>query len=94
VVLAAVALGEMPNPNLLFFIKFCGSNHLIRSGLVRVIPKIYEINLVHDLKSRQIVQFLFIVILGYLNSLNKSGHCLQSCRGLQYLSRETKITLS
>ena len=47
VVLAVVALGEIPNPNPLLLIKFCGSNHLIRGGLVEVIPEILKINLVH-----------------------------------------------
>jgi len=44
IVLATVALGEMPNPNLLLWIKFCGSNHWIRRGSVGVIPEILEIN--------------------------------------------------
>ena len=50
--LAAVALGDMLNPNN-FLDQLCGSNHLIRS-LVGVIS---EINLVHDVKSHQTVQF-------------------------------------
>lgn len=41
VVLAVVAIGEMPNLNPLLLIRFYGSNHLIRSGLlVGVILKI------------------------------------------------------
>jgi hypothetical protein len=62
VVVGIIALGEMSNSNPLLWIKFYGSNHLIRGGLVGVIPKI---NFVFVLKSRQIVQFLFIVILGH-----------------------------
>jgi len=44
IVLAVVVLGEISNYNPLLSIKFCGSNNLIRKGLVRVIP---ELNLVH-----------------------------------------------
>jgi hypothetical protein len=47
-VLAVAALSEMPNPNPIFSVKFCWSNHLIRRGLVGVIPKI---NRVHVVKS-------------------------------------------
>ena len=68
-VLAVVVLGEMPDYNSVLSIKFCGLNHLIRKGLVGVIP---EINLVHVLKSyRQTVQFLFIIVFRYPNGLNK-----------------------
>ena len=44
IVLAVVVLGEISKYNPLLSIKFCGSNNLIRKGLVRVIP---ELNLVH-----------------------------------------------
>ena len=39
-VLAVVVLGEMPDYNPVLSIKFCGLNHLIRKGLMGVIPKI------------------------------------------------------
>ena len=68
-----VALGEIPNPNPLLWIKFCGTNRLFRRGLVGVIP---EIDLVYVLKSRQTVQFLFIIFLGNLKGLNKNFHYL------------------
>ena len=45
--LAVVTLGEKPNMNPLLLVMFCGSNHLIRRGLVGVI---LEITLVHILK--------------------------------------------
>jgi hypothetical protein len=79
-ILAVVALVEMSNPNTLLLIKFCGSNHLIRGYLVGVIPEILKINLIHDLKFRQTMLFLFIVILGHLNGLNKFCYCGQSCK--------------
>jgi hypothetical protein len=44
VVLTAIALGEMPNPNPLIWIKFSGSNCWIRRGIVGVISEIVEIN--------------------------------------------------
>lgn len=44
-----VALDKMLNPNSLSWIKFCGSNHLIRRGLVVVIPKILEINVIENI---------------------------------------------
>jgi hypothetical protein len=49
VILDAVVLGEMLNPNPLIWIKFCGSNHLVEKGLVGVIP---EIHLAHVLEFR------------------------------------------
>lgn len=44
VVLATVALDEVPNTNSIMWIKFFGLNLLIRRGLVEVIPKILKIN--------------------------------------------------
>ena len=38
--LAVVALSEISNPNPLIWIKFCGSNHLFRRGLVGANPEI------------------------------------------------------
>jgi hypothetical protein len=66
-----VALGEIPNPNPLLWIKFCGSNRSFRMGLVGVI---LEIDLDYVLKSRQTMQFLFIIFLGNLKGLNKIFH--------------------
>jgi hypothetical protein len=77
-VLFVVALGEMPNHETIFLIKFHGLNCLFRWGLVRAFPKI---NFVHVLKSRQ------------LRGLNKFSHSRQSCSGLQYLKFDTKIAL-
>lgn len=72
IMLAMVALGEMPDSNLFLAVKFCWSNHLIRKGLIEVILKI---DLVHILKSHQTVLSLFLVILGYLRGFNKICHC-------------------
>ena len=71
------------NPNLLLWIKFCGSNHLTRRGL-GVIPEIIKINPVHVLKFRQTVQIPFIIVVrvGH-RGFNKFFACGQSCRGLQ-----------
>ena len=78
------------NPNLLLWIKFCGSNHLTRRGL-GVIPEIIKINPVHILKFRQTVQFLFIIVVfGDLRGFNKFYARGQCCRGLQQLSLDTK----
>jgi hypothetical protein len=80
----------MPNPNPLLWSLFHGLNHLIGKGLVGVNP---EIDLIHVLNFHQTEQFQFITILGYLNGDNKFYYCEKSCRGLQYLSFDTKITL-
>jgi hypothetical protein len=90
VMFAVVDLGEMRNPNPLLWSKFHGSNHLVRMGLVGVIP---EIDIIHVLNFCQTEQFQFVTILGYLNGLNKFYHCGKSCSGLQYLSFKTRITL-
>jgi hypothetical protein len=90
VVFAMVDLGEMENPNPLLWSMFHRSNHLIGKGLVEVIP---EIDLIHVLNFRQTEQFQFIAVLGYLSGLNKFHHYEQSCRGLQYLSLDTRSTL-
>jgi len=90
-VLIVVALGEMPNPNPLLCIKFHGSKHLIRRGLVGVIPEILKINHFHVLYFCHTMQFLFNIILGYLNDLNKFCHFGQSCRGIEYLSLEIRL---
>ena len=45
IVLSVVAYvrSEMPNPNTLLWIKFCGLNSLFRRGLVGVIPEILKL---------------------------------------------------
>ena len=88
--LTMVALCEKTNLNPLLWVKFYGLDHMFRRGLVGVILKI---NLVHVLKVYQIMHSMLIVVFGHLNSLNKFFHCGQSCRELQYLSLDTKITL-
>jgi hypothetical protein len=50
VMFAVVDLGEMPNTNPLLWSKFHGSNHLVRMGLVGVIP---EIDIIHVLNFYQ-----------------------------------------
>ena len=79
------------DPNPLLWINFCGSNQLIRRGLVGL-TEILKINLVHVLKFCHTMQFLFIIVLGNINGLNKFCHCRKSCRGRQYLCFDTKIT--
>jgi hypothetical protein len=48
---------------------------------------------IHVLNFRQTEQFLFMAVLDNLSGLNKFCHCGRSCRGLQYLSFDSKITL-
>ena len=48
-------------------------------SLVEVIP---EIDFVYVLKSCQIVQFLFNIVLGHFSGLNNFFHFRQSTRGL------------
>jgi hypothetical protein len=55
--------------------------------------KFSKLIFVRVLKFYHTKQFLFIVVFGHINGLNKLCHSGQSCRGLQYLSFYTKITL-
>ena len=88
VVFAVVDLGEMPNPNPLFWSMFHGSNHLMGKGLVGVIP---EIGLIHVLNFCKTEQFQFIAILEYLNGLNKFNHTKLKRTSISFL--DTRSTL-
>jgi hypothetical protein len=86
-VLAVVALGETPNDDPILLMKFHGLNHLFICGLVGAIP---EINFFLVLKCRQTKHSLLIFIFVYLRGLIKFCDYGQRCRGLQFLSCDTK----
>jgi hypothetical protein len=88
--LFVIDLGEISDPNPLLCSNFHGSNHLFRRCLVGVMR---EVNLPHVLKPYQIMQFLFITVLGQLSGLNYFWQCEQSCRRLRHLSFDAKSTL-
>jgi hypothetical protein len=67
VMFAVLDLGEIPNPNPLLWSKFHGSNHLVRMGLVGVIPKIDIIHVLNFCQTvgKVVVGFnTFILTLG------------------------------